>query len=594
MKIAINDYKVSVENKKWHSLVKDDYLEHFSLYINQLYKIPGVLSPFLHKLGINKENFDIFYKSKLKDFLPDPFYFQNMEKIVLKIADSLQRKIPIGILGDYDVDGASSTAMLHLFFKYCGVKTFIHIPDRFSEGYGPNENALKSLIDKGSKLIILVDCGTTANQILNDFNKRDIDIVIIDHHEPQNNLPKVFGIVNPKIDKLSLDYTYLCAAGMVYIFLIGLNRELINRNYYCNNKIPNLINLLDLVALATVCDVVPLIKLNRVFVKNGLKILRKRKNIGIKVLSDISKLRSKVNLDSLGFFIGPKINAGGRIGDSSLGFKLLIAENEINAKKIAVKLHELNSKRQDISREVEYEAIGVIERNKFSNKFFSTLIFLTQRKWHQGVLGIVAGRLKEKYNLPVFLLTIKKNICIGSVRSPEYIPIGKFIEKAKEQNLLISGGGHDFAGGFSTDLSKIDNLKKFFYREILHFINLNPLSKNFNFLSTISVSGCSYELGNWIEELGPWGGINASPKFLIENAQVKKIVKFGNNKEHVSFIIFDKTGEMKCIKYHIVNSNLHKVISNSHLNHLNFVGQIIADGWNNKKNTFFNLIDIIL
>ena len=285
--------------------------------------------------------------------LPEPFLFKDLEKGVNRLADEIINNRPIGIFGDYDVDGATSAAMISSYLDKCGCQSFIHIPDRFLEGYGPNEEALQSLYNKGSELIITVDCGISSFEPLNAMSKVNLDLIVIDHHLPDKILPPAFAIINPKRFDTEKGFENLCAAGVVFIFLIGLNRELRNRGFFLNKREPDLMKFLDLVALGTVCDVVPLKGLNRAFVKQGLSIMQKRENLGLKALSDVSKLNSKPNTQALGFSLGPRINAGGRIGNSELGVNLLKESNENKAIDIAHKLDNLNKKRKFLTSELE-------------------------------------------------------------------------------------------------------------------------------------------------------------------------------------------------------------------------------------------------
>ena len=358
-KTILYNSKKSVSNADWKIIVLDDLTRRFVDYLSQKYNLPNFISPYLMFKEINLDDFDNFFTPKLKNLLPEPFLFKDLEKGVKRLVDEVVNSRPVGIFGDYDVDGATSAAMISSYLEQCGCKTFIHIPDRFLEGYGPNEKALKALHEKGSELIITVDCGISSFEPLQAMNSVNIDLIVIDHHIPDIRLPPAYAIINPKRVDNHKGYEDLCAAGVTFIFLIGLNRELRKKGFFKNKKEPDLFQFLDLVALGTVCDVVPLIKLNRAFVKQGLSIMKKRENFGIKALSDISKLSSAPNTQALGFSLGPRINAGGRIGNSELGVYLLKETDENKAFEIASKLDDLNKKRRFLTTELELSLIHI-------------------------------------------------------------------------------------------------------------------------------------------------------------------------------------------------------------------------------------------
>ena len=282
--------KKSINQNYWKLSTKTELETHFELFFSQRFNFPSALVPILIDNKVSKDNFELFVDPKIKNFLPDPNIFIDMDKTVKRIANEIENKNPIGIFGDYDVDGATSAALLKLFLQYFGIEVHIHIPDRFLEGYGPNISALNSLVSKGSNLIITVDCGINSHEPLKELNKTDIDCIIIDHHTPEDDLPPAFSIVNPKRKENGTEYHYLSAVGVTFIMIVGLTRELRQRGVFEKIKEPNLFRFLDLVALGTVCDVVPLKGLNRCFVKAGLNIISQRKNLGINALCDISDL----------------------------------------------------------------------------------------------------------------------------------------------------------------------------------------------------------------------------------------------------------------------------------------------------------------
>jgi len=595
-KTQIFNKSPSVTDADWYLIDNDDFTKRFSDYLFQKYNLPHFISPYLMSKGLELNDFDSFFSPKLKNLLPEPFLFKDLEKGVNRLADEIINNRPIGIFGDYDVDGATSAAMISSYLDKCGCQSFIHIPDRFLEGYGPNEEALQSLYNKGSELIITVDCGISSFEPLTAMSKVNLDLIVIDHHLPDKILPPAFAIINPKRFDTEKGFEDLCAAGVVFIFLIGLNRELRNRGFFLNKREPDLMKFLDLVALGTVCDVVPLKGLNRAFVKQGLSIMLKRENLGLKALSDVSKLNSKPNTQALGFSLGPRINAGGRIGNSELGVNLLKETNENKAIEIAHKLDNLNKKRKFLTSELEKKVIGKIERLRIKNEnILPSAIILSGNDFHEGIIGIVAGRMKELYNRPVCIISINsKGVGKGSGRSVLGIPLGKIIIEALNLKIISSGGGHDMAAGFTIEDSKISYLNDFIINKIDHLLINGIPRPSFIASSVLPISACTYELADWLETLGPWGTEMEEPKFIISNAKISSLRRFGLNNEHASFYITDgSSNKLKVKKFNLLNSDLNTVLNNFQNKKFSFLGSLTIDTWNNGKSVELMLEDII-
>ena len=595
-KIKSFQKNLSLTGAEWNVVALDNFTQRFSDFLYQKYTLPNIISPYLSFKGINLDQFDNFFSPKLKNLLPEPFLFKDLEKGVKRLSDEVENFRPIGIFGDYDVDGATSAAMISSYLEYCGLKTFIHIPDRFLEGYGPNEKALKGLYQKGAELIITVDCGISSFEPLKAMSSVNIDLIVIDHHNPDTTLPPAYAIINPKRIDTHKGYEDLCAAGVTFIFLIGLNRELRQRGFFKNKIEPDLFSFLDLVALGTVCDVVPLIGINRAFVKQGLSIMKKRENPGIKALCDISKINDAPNTQALGFSLGPRINAGGRIGNSELGVHLLKEKDDIKSIEIATKLDDLNKKRRFITSELESSVVGQIEKMiSNNNDIIPSAIVVYGHDYHEGVIGIVAGRMKETYNRPVCIIAIDKNgFGKGSGRSVFGIPLGDIVIDAVKAKILSSGGGHDMAAGFSLKEDNIDDFNTFLITKIDQYMKQGIPSVSYIAASVITVAGCTLELADWINNLGPWGIGIEEPKFIISNAKISSLRKFGSNNEHVSFYISDSSSKkLKVKKFNILNSKLNLVFNNFININFNFLGRLNIDTWNNSKSIELMLDDII-
>ena len=583
--------KKSINQNYWKLSTKTELETHFELFFSQRFNFPSALVPILIDNKVSKDNFELFVDPKIKNFLPDPNIFIDMDKTVKRIANEIENKNPIGIFGDYDVDGATSAALLKLFLQYFGIEVHIHIPDRFLEGYGPNISALNSLVSKGSNLIITVDCGINSHEPLKELNKTDIDCIIIDHHTPDDDLPPAFSIVNPKRKENGIEYHYLSAVGVTFIMIVGLTRELRQRGVFEKIKEPNLFRFLDLVALGTVCDVVPLKGLNRCFVKAGLNIISQRKNLGINALCDISDLNKIPDEETLGYKLGPKINAAGRIGSSDIGVSLLISKDISKANELASKLYQLNEKRKKLTNNSTLEAIGMVESEKNKIGKLPDFLFLVSENWNEGIIGILAGKIKEKYNRPCCVISLGQNYSKGSARSIANIPIGEYFLEALDKKLLVKGGGHDLAAGLTIENNKIQMFKDFLISKVEHAFQENELVSEISVTSELSISALNSNLMDWIKKLGPWGQGNPIPKFLIKDVIIKKLVFFGKEKQHLLVKVSDNSGEIDCKIFNINETAFSSVLEKNKSLHL--LGNLVSNEWNNKNKVEFNLIDIM-
>ena len=583
--------KKSINQNYWKLSTKTELETHFELFFSQRFNFPSALVPILIENKVSKDNFELFVDPKIKNFLPDPNIFIDMDKTVKRIANEIENKNPIGIFGDYDVDGATSAALLKLYLQYFGIEVHIHIPDRFLEGYGPNISALNSLVSKGSNLIITVDCGINSHEPLKELNKTDIDCIIIDHHTPDDDLPPAFSIVNPKRKENGIEYHYLSAVGVTFIMIVGLTRELRQRGVFEKIKEPNLFRFLDLVALGTVCDVVPLKGLNRCFVKAGLNIISQRKNLGINALCDISDLNKIPDEETLGYKLGPKINAAGRIGSSDIGVSLLISKDISKANELASKLYQLNEKRKKLTNNSTLEAIGMVESEKNKIGKLPDFLFLVSENWNEGIIGILAGKIKEKYNRPCCVISLGQNHSKGSARSIANIPIGEYFLEALDKKLLVKGGGHDLAAGLTIENNKIQMFKDFLISKVEHAFQENELVSEISVTSELSISALNSNLMDWIKKLGPWGQGNPIPKFLIKDVIIKKLVFFGKEKQHLLVKVSDNSGEIDCKIFNINETAFSSVLEKNKSLHL--LGNLVSNEWNNKNKVEFNLIDIM-
>lgn len=389
--------------------------ERLSELISQRYNLPAIVARILALRDIAVDEVQNFIEPRLQNLMPNPFVLKDMEKAAKRIAKAVMEHQKVAIIGDYDVDGATSSAVLRLFLEALGVKPEVHIPER-DEGYGPSIKAVDDFKALGAQLLITADCGTTAFEVLEYATAQGMDVVVLDHHEAEVKLPKIYAIVNPKRLDEENDYPYLrymAAVGVVFMTIVAINRELREQGYFKDNIEPNLMQWLDLVALGTVCDVVPLKGLNRAYVRQGLKIMANRGNIGLTALIDKSAISEAPSAFHLGYVLGPRINACGRVGESCMGNKLLCMQDVYAANNLADKLNEFNAQRKDIEAYVMLSAIEILEGTPQSYP----IAFVYGKDWHQGVIGIVAGKLKERYNLPSFVMSIEADEVKGSARS---------------------------------------------------------------------------------------------------------------------------------------------------------------------------------
>jgi len=576
---------LSISGKSW--ILKQFNQEDLN-FIKDNYSLDEITSKLLSIRKIKKEEINSFLNPLIKNFLPNPNILLDMEKATTRTFKGILNGDKIGIFGDYDVDGATSTALIGNYLSELNLEYEIYIPDRKKEGYGPSIKSFKKLIDKGVKLIFTVDCGTLSFEAINFAKENNIDVIVLDHHQSEIKLPKAFSIINPNRFDDSSDLKYLCAAGVAFIFLVALNRELRKKEWFLQNKVrePNLINCLDLVSLGTICDVVPLKGLNRAFVKQGLKIIKSKKNLGIKTLLDICKIETNPTIYHLGFMLGPRINAGGRVGKCSHGANLLLGKNPQNTFKLASELNEYNKERQILEKDLLQKILN--ETKDYSN---DPVLILSGENWHEGIIGIVAARLKDKFNKPVILISIEGDIGKASARSIVGFDIGSVIISATQDNILLKGGGHKMAGGFSIKVEKIDEFKKLIFKK---FQTINEdLSKDKPLFldSIISPSAVNLEFFNKVSLLSPFGSGNPEPRFVIED--VKTISGKIVGEKHIKSILVGKEGStIKTIAFNAVGGDLGEYLIKKNNKLFNIAGKLSLNEWKGQSNVEFIIDDI--
>tara|TARA_B100000579_G_scaffold430496_1_gene444001 strand:+ start:3454 stop:5202 length:1749 start_codon:yes stop_codon:yes gene_type:complete len=577
----------SLSGKKWvfkkfnHDDIKN-YTENYSL--------SEIVAKLLSIRKKNISDINLFLKPTIKDNLPNPLKLKDMENAINRTYEALLNNEIIGIFGDYDVDGATSTALLSRYFLSIKRKIEVYIPDRKKEGYGPSVNGFNNLMTRGVKVIFTVDCGTLSFEPVSIAQKKNIDVIILDHHQSDIKIPKACAVINPNRHDDNSKLNYLCAAGVCFMFLVALNKKLRESNWFKENEIsePNILNLLDLVSLGTVCDVVPLIGLNRAIVKQGLKVLKKRSNLGLKTLYDLCKIRSQPSTFDLGYVLGPRINAGGRVGRSSHGAELLTSEDPQKAYLIATDLEKYNTERKSI------EMLLSEEVNKQVKKHYNDpVLVLSNNNWHEGIIGIVASRIKEKYNKPTIIISIENNKGKGSARSVLGFDIGALIIKCVQLNILEKGGGHKMAGGFVIDQKNIDAFRDFLIKSYIKMnIDTSELS-NIYLDTVIAPSAINESFYEEIEKLSPFGPGNSEPKFMIENLSL--ISSYVVKDNHIKSVLKGNDGSViKSFAWNAKNSPLESVLNKKNKKKINIAGKMKKNEWMGKKNIEFIIEDVSL
>ena len=575
----------SVSGKDW---ISKNYNEDKVNFLKDNFNLSEILSKLIAIRNINVDEVKLFLNPKIKNLLPNPFTLKDMDRSVDRTLAAINKKEKLGIFGDYDVDGATSTALLYNYFNEIKQEVEIYIPDRKTEGYGPSKQGFTKLIELGSKLIFTVDCGTLSFETMEFSKEKNTDVLVLDHHQSEIKLPKAYSIVNPNRYDDNSNLKYLCAAGVCFMFLIALNKKLRELNWFNENKLnePNLINYLDLVSLGTVCDVVPLVGLNRAIVSQGLEILKKKSNLGLKTLKNVCGIETNLNTYHLGYILGPRINAGGRVGKSSHGANLLLSKNSKETFKIATELEAYNNERKLI----ENNMLKKIETN-ISIDPNEPVIVLSGHNWHGGIIGIIASRLKDKYNKPTVIISVDNGIGRASARSILGFDIGSIIISAVQNNILKKGGGHKMAGGFSIDEGKIEEFKDFITKKFLK-IKKNINTKNILFFdSIISPSALNENFFEEINSLSPFGSGNPEPRFVIEDLELLKSSIVGE--KHIKSIFTGQDGSViKSITFNAIKTDLESYLLSKKRNKINIFGKLSLNEWKGQKNVEFIIDDI--
>ncbi|MGK7869944.1 single-stranded-DNA-specific exonuclease RecJ [Falsiroseomonas sp. E2-1-a20] len=556
------------------------------LGIAQRLELPELVGRLLAARGVGVDAAATFLEPTLRALMPDPSTLRDMDAAASRLADAAQRGEQVVVYGDYDVDGACSGALTVRFLRELGAQVVHYVPDRLSEGYGPNAAAIARLCERGATLIVTVDCGIAAEVALEAAAGR-ADIVILDHHKAEGPVPRVRAAVNPNRLDCSSGLGHLCAAGVAFLAAVATVREMRRRGAFATRPEPKLLELLDLVALATVCDVMPLVGLNRALVAQGLKVMARRGRAGIAALLEVAMAKDAPTAHTLGFLLGPRINASGRIDESDLGLRLLLEDDPLEARAMAERLDTVNKRRQEVEADVLAAALAECERQALHGH---PVLLVVGEGWHPGVVGIVAGRMKEKYNRPACVAGAAAGIAKGSGRSVAGVDLGAAIIAARQAGLLETGGGHAMAAGFSFKVAREGEFHSFLDERLSHAADL-PGAADLAVEGALAVQGATVDVASQIARLAPFGAGNEEPVFVVSRARVVRADRVGKEGGTIRAFLEGEGGggRLKAICFRAKEGPLAAALLGGGSLHL--AGHLRAESWNDSVTASFHVVD---
>jgi single-stranded-DNA-specific exonuclease len=564
----------SFRGKRWEARPADP---RQSLALTQRLGVPELVGRVMAARGVMPDQADSYLDPSLRQALPDPSHLKDMDRAVERLVRAIADNQRVAVFGDYDVDGATSSALLARFFRCLGRELTVYIPDRIAEGYGPNGPALKRLRAEGVDVVITVDCGTTAVDALEVAREAGLDVVVVDHHAAEPRLPPAAAVINPnRLDETS-PYTQLAAVGVTFLLVVALSRALRQAGWYrdAGRPEPDLLAWLDLVALGTVCDVVPLTGLNRAYVAQGLKVLARRGNPGLAALGDVAGADQRPDTFHLGFLLGPRVNAGGRVGEAPLGARLLGTDDPAEAAALAARLDSYNSERKEIERAVQDQALSQAEAAAGGA---GGLVCVAAEGWHPGVVGIVASRLKERFGLPALVIALDGGVGKGSGRSVPGVDLGANVIAARQAGLLINGGGHPMAAGLTVAERNLGALREFLDLRLARQIAASGYRPALGFDGTLQPGAADAELVRLLERLGPFGVGNAEPRFALPAVSVEGARVVGET--HVSCRLRGSDGaRLKAIAFRALDGELGPRLLKTGGLPLHVAGKLRPDSW---------------
>ena len=580
--------KRSISDRSWVDRL-NDASARTATAMSQRHGISEIIARILAARSVELDEAEAFLNPTIRELMPDPSAMTDMDALVDRLFAAIQSNEQIALFGDYDVDGATSVSLIQRFLRALGVEPLVYIPDRIFEGYGPNEGAIDQLVEAGTTLIVTIDCGTTSYKAIEHARSRNTDVLVIDHHLLDGELPNANAVVNPNRPDDVSGLGYLCAAGVAFMVLVALNRKLREHEV---RPLPDLMALLDLVALGTVCDVVPLIGLNRAFVQRGMNAMRKGRNRGIAALSMAARISGPLNPYHLGFVIGPRINAGGRIGDAALGAKLLSTKDEHEAMHIASQLDQLNAERQLIEKRAVDEAVAVADA-EIGEGDGPPVLVMASPDWHQGVVGLVAARLKERFNRPAFAISQKPDGSgTGSGRSVPGVDLGAAVLEAVKQGILPKGGGHAMAAGISIASGQIGAFRSFLADKLGDDVANAQKENAIKIDAALTARGATVSFLHDIERAGPFGSGNPGPVFALPAHRVTfaDIVGAGGHVK-VSLVSQDRA-RINAIAFRAADTALGQFLMEArNSDPIHVVGTLSINHWQGREEVQLRIID---
>jgi single-stranded-DNA-specific exonuclease len=574
------DVNRSVSGRRWIARLDDERLAEA---ISQRHELPEILGRVMAARGVALDDAEAFLNPTLRNLMPQPSALRDMEKGAQRIADAIIAKTKIGIITDYDVDGVASGAIFKLFLKAVGSDAIIHVPDRLTEGYGPSEFAVKSLKEQGCELLLTLDCGVLAHDPLAHAAELGLSTIIVDHHQASEILPEAYAVINPNRQDDISGFGYLCAAGVVMILVATINKLLRAAGHYSEPRPePNMLQWLELVALATVCDVVPLKGLNRAYVTQGLKIMSRRENLGLAQLSDIARLKRSADVYALGFVLGPRLNAAGRIGHADLALELLTTKDKGRANQLAQELELLNRQRQAIELRV-VDAAALQAEASLGKEHRASVLVVASDGWHPGVVGLAASRLKDRYQLPSFVLANnpKTGLSSGSGRSIVGVDIGAAIRAAHEAGIIVKGGGHAMAAGLTVEIAKLGAFREFLEGKLSSSVS-GAAENTLPIDGALSATGATLDLIELLEQAGPFGSAHPSPMFAFPAHKVVYADPVGADHIRCTLVAPDGT-RIKAIAFRAMGTGLGELLLTERKLPLHIAGRLTIDEWGAKR-----------
>ena len=587
MSDAVLGVEHSVSGRLWRSRLIDPRL---AAQISQQFDLPELVGRVLAARGVSADDVEEFLNPKLRGMLPDPSVFAGMDAAVERLTAAVNAGETIAIFGDYDVDGATASAVLQRYFRMIGGDALVYIPDRLSEGYGPNGPALLRLKSQGVAVVVTVDCGITAFDPLAEAADAGLDVIVVDHHVAEPRLPRAVAVVNPnRLDDTS-GCGQLAAVGVAFLLVVGLNRALREAGRFESSPEPDLLQLLDLVALGTICDMVPLTGINRALVSQGLKKMSGRGNVGLAALVDVAKINQRPDAYHAGYVLGPRVNAGGRVGKSDLGARLLATEDADEAASLAHRLDEYNSQRRVIEAAVEASAMSQIES---LGDGLGPISMAVGEGWHAGVVGIVASRLVERFRRPALVIALADGVGKGSGRSIPGVDLGAAIIAARQAGLLITGGGHPAAAGLSLEASGIDALRDFLNQRLGDAVAKHGGRSSLGLDGALTAGAATVPLVEQINRVGPFGMANPEPRFAIASCRVVRADLVGAN--HVRCVLADgDKGRLNAIAFRVADKPLGRTLLESRGRELHVAGHLRSDNWRGRDRVQLFIDDVAI